>query len=161
MDCSIYNGSQVSSKTWHGSSSFHRSVGKLHRSAFGELYAYKEIKQIGRGGFGNCFLLERKSDGAQRVCKVQERRWSRSQDDYEALPLEVGILRDILPQHERIIQLHEVVTQTHNVQLYFDYCEGGDLAGIISRYYANWLEVPETFMWHALRQLSEAIAFLQ
>ena len=142
-------------------SSFRRRVNGLHRSSFGEVYAYKEIKQIGKGGFGNCYLLQRKIDGAERVCKVQRRRIAYGTGNYENLPLEVSILHDILPKHDRIIELHEVVTQTHNMQLYFDFCEGGDLTSIINRYYANWLEIPETFMWHALLQLSEAVAFLQ
>lgn len=133
----------------------------MRRSPFGEIYAYKQIRQIGKGGFGNCFLLERKIDKALRVCKVQYRAPCFEHGGYEEEPLEVSILRDILPRHERILQLHEVIVQTHTVQLYYDYCAGGDLSNIIQRYNDQWLQIPDTFMWHAYLQLSEALAYIQ
>ena len=130
----------------------------MRRSSLGEVHSYKEIRQIGSGGFGNCFLLERKSDEARRVCKVQAREY---QDEERCgVPLEVTILRDLLPRHDRILHLHEFVLQPSTVQLYYNYYEGGDLYQLIGRYYDQWQDIPETFLWHVYLQMSEAVAFL-
>jgi len=144
------------SRYWNA---YSEEVDRMRRSSIGEVVAYKEIRQIGSGGFGNCFLLERKTDKALRVCKVQAREFFYD-GEYEDTPLEVSILRDILPQHDRILRLHEFVNQHHTVQLYYDYYEGGDLAGLICSYSEQWQKLPETFLWHAYLQLSEALAFL-
>ena len=133
----------------------------MRRSPFGEKDGYKEIRQIGSGGYGNCFLLERKTDKALRVCKVQAREHSHKDGGYEDVPIEVSILQDILPRHDRILHLHDFIVQTHTVQLYYDYHDGGDLEGLINRYADRWEEFPETFLWHAFLQLSEAVAFIQ
>ncbi|KAL6720261.1 hypothetical protein ACLMJK_002182 [Lecanora helva] len=136
-----------------------QNIKSLHRSSVGEIYSYKEMRQIGSGGFGNCFLLKRNKDQALRVCKVQARDFHYG-EDYNKPPLEVDILRDLLPRHDRILHLHEFVIQPLTVQLYYDYYEGGDLKQLITRYYDRWEDIPETFLWHAYLQLSEAIAFL-
>ena len=138
--------------------SFHSRVTCMRRSSLGEVHIYKEVRQIGSGGFGNCFLLERKTDKARRVCKVQAREY---QDDARnGVPLEVNILRDLLPRHDRILHLHEFLVQPSTVQLYYDYYEGGDLHQLIGRYYDQWQDIPETFLWHVYLQMSEAVAFL-
>ena len=134
-------------------------VKSLRRSSIGEVDDYREIRQIGAGGFGNCFLLERKKDQVLRVCKVQAREFYERKDS-PGKPIEVKILQDILPPHDRIIRLHDYVLQPRTIQMYYDYCEGGDLHQLIGRYFDQWLDIPETFIWHAYIQLSEALAFL-
>ena len=138
---------------------FHHKVESMRRSSHGETDNYDEIRQIGSGGFGNCFLIERKTDKALRVCKVQARE-SCGRSDSDGIPVEVRILKDILPPHDRILRLHGYVLQSYTIQLYYDYYEGGDLYHLICRYFDQWQEFPETFLWHAYLQLSEALAFL-
>ena len=139
---------------------FRPGIDCLQRSSTGEVDDYKEIRHIGSGGYGNCFLLERKSDKALRVCKVQERESLYPEEKYEDTPLEVTILRDILPRHDHILHLQDFVLQPHTVQLYYDYYSGGDLHGLISQYIDQWQNFPETFLWHAYLQMSEALSFL-
>ena len=132
----------------------------LRRSSLGERHSYREIRQIGSGGFGNCFLLERKTDKALRVCKVQARETLPGDEEFDQALIEVSILRDLLPKHDRILRLHECLIQPYTVQLYYDFYEAGDLGQLISRYFEQWQDIPETFLWHAYTQMSEALAFL-
>ncbi len=142
------------------STPFSQEVSNMTRSRFNEAYSYKKLSQIGSGGFGNCFLLERSTDKALRVCKVQQRAYCYKLDDYEDGPIEASILRDILPPHDRILRLHQVVVQTHTVQLYYDFYAGGDLNQLIQSYRDHWQRIPEEFLWHAYQQISEALAFI-
>lgn len=132
----------------------------MKRSLFGEIESYRQVRHVGSGGFGNCFLLERKTDKALRVCKVQQRAYCYKADDYEDFPLEACILQKILPRHDRILRLHEVIVQTHTLQLYYDFYAGGDLNQLIRSYRDQWQQVPEEFLWHAYQQISEALAFI-
>ena len=130
-------------------------VKQYRRSRFDEIENYKQVGHVGSGGFGNCFLLQKRSNMTLRVCKVQKRSENISEE-----PLEIEILRDILCDHPRIVRLHEAITHTHKMQLYFDYYPGGDLFGIIARYHGMQEFVPEPFIWHTFLQLSEALAYI-
>lgn len=135
-------------------------VSSLRRSRFGEADCYDEIRQIGSGGFGNCFLLERRRDNALRVCKVQKRDYYPEVDDYEEAPIEADILLNILPPHDRILRLHDIIIHSHTVQLYYDFYAGGDLKQLIDSYEGQWQKVPEEFLWHAYQQITEALAYI-
>ena len=130
------------------------NVREFTRSRFDEVENYKQVGHVGSGGYGNCLLLQKRSNMTLRVCKVQRRPKNISE------PLEIEILRDILDDHPRIVRLHEAIMHTHTVQLYFDYYPGGDLFKIMVRYHEAWETVPESFIWHCFLQLSEGLAFL-
>ena len=130
------------------------SVKDLKRSRFDEVENYKHVRHVGSGGYGNCSLLQKRSNQTLRVCKVQKRTKEASE------PLEIEILRDILHDHPRIVRLHETITHTHTMQLYFDYYPGGDLFQLNARYVEEWEPVPESFIWHCFLQLSEALAYI-
>ena len=129
-------------------------IQNLKRSRFDEVENYKQVGNVGSGGYGNCLLLQKRSNMTLRVCKIQKRSKSVSN------PLEIEILRDILNDHPRIVRLHEVVTHTNTMQLYFDYYPGGDLFKLSFRYFEEWEAVPESFIWHAFLQLSEGLAYI-
>ncbi len=130
------------------------NVRNYKRSRFDEVESYKEVGHVGSGGFGNCLLLQKRSNMTLRVCKVQKRPKSVWE------PLEIELLRDILHDHPRIVRLHEAILHTQKVQLYFDYYPGGDLYGVIFRYFKEWVCMPESFIWHCFLQLSEALAYI-
>ena len=131
-----------------------RDVRDFRRSRFDEVESYKEVGHVGSGGFGNCLLLQKKSNMTLRVCKIQRRSKRVSQS------IEVGILRDILYDHPRIIRLHEAIMHANTMQLYFDYYPGGDLYGVMAHYFDICEPVPESFLWHCLLQISEGLAFI-
>ena len=130
------------------------NVRNYKRSRFDEVECYKQVGHVGSGGYGNCLLLQKKSNMTLRVCKIQKRSKSISE------PLEIEILRDILDDHPRIIRLHEAIMHTNTMQLYFDYCPGGDLFKLIVHYYNEWQSMPESFIWHAFLQISEGLAYI-
>ncbi|MCJ1276149.1 Serine/threonine-protein kinase Nek2 [Puttea exsequens] len=131
----------------------------LKRSRWNEKENFKQTGRVGSGANGNCFLLERRSDRAVRVCKVTQRCMNWGKGTLEEEPLEAKILRDILPPHDRICRLRESIIQPQTTQLYFDFYSDGDLSTLIRQYEHHWETVPETFMWHAFMQLAEALAF--
>lgn len=138
-------------------------VQDLQRSRFNEKDAFKELNEVGAGSNGRCVLLKRKCDQALRVCKIAKRikvRKNECEDEYEDKPLEASILLDVLPKHDRILCLYDALVQPRTVQLYYEYYSQGDLHDVIQRHEENSVYIPETFMWHAYLQLSEALAFL-
>lgn len=131
-----------------------KNVRDYKRSRFDELESYKQVGHVGSGGYGNCLLLQKRSNMTLRVCKIQKRTKDIS------LPFEVEILRDILDDHPRIVRLHDAITHTNTMQLYFDYYPGGDLFKLMARYFEDWQGVPESFIWHCFLQISEGLAFM-
>ena len=132
-------------------------IGKVRdykRSRFDEVESYKEVGHVGSGGYGNCLLLQNRSNMALRVCKIQKR----SKSKWE--PLEVEILRDVLHDHPRIVRLHEAIMHTNTMQLYFDYYPGGDLFNLMVRYFEDWQAIPESFIWFCFLQISEGLAYI-
>ncbi|MCJ1462308.1 G2-specific serine/threonine protein kinase [Pseudocyphellaria aurata] len=115
---------------------------------------YGDPEYLAIGGQGACLRLERKKDQKLLVCKL-----TTPVEDGE-VPREVEILRDILPRHDRIIQVHDLLVTRWSTQTYFDYFTGGDLSNFIDNYVMYEEVVPESFIWHALLQLAEAVAFL-
>lgn len=160
MDVSrVDDGGIYSTPQTHLMSDFYTGVKDLKRSRFGEVDKFEKLEHVGAGSNGSCVLLKRRSDQALRVCKTTK-RISNCIGEYEEEPLEVTILLDILPSHNRISRLHEAIIQPRTVQLYFDYYAEGDLSHLIKSYKTNWEVIPEAFMWHAYLQLTEALAYL-
>ena len=138
-------------------------VQDLQRSRFNERDDFQQLDEVGAGSYGRCVLLKRKCDQALRVCKIAKRvkvRKNQYEDEYEDKPLEASILLDVLPKHDRILCLYDALVQSTTVQLYYEYYSHGDLNAVIRHHDNNWAYIPETFMWHAYLQLSEALAFL-
>lgn len=147
--------SSLADKTFTGVKLYEtNNVRNYKRSRWDEVESYKEVGHVGSGGYGNCLLLQKRSNATLRVCKVQKRSKSISE------PLEIEILRDILDDHPRIIRLHEAIMHTNTMQLYFDYYPGGDLFRLMVCYFEDWQAIPESFIWHCFRQISEGLAFI-
>lgn len=125
-------------------------------SAYKDPYnAYELLHCVGRGGEGACLLVQRKSDRKLRVCKIS----IRSEHD-NTVPREVSILRNILPPNDRIITFCGLTVTPQTTQIYFDFYNGGDLSNFIDNHYLWSTQIPESFIWHAVLHLAEAVAFL-
>ena len=129
-------------------------VKKYQRSRFDEVENYKQVGHVGSGGYGNCLLLQNRSNMTLRVCKIQKRSKSISE------PLEIEVLRDILNDHPRIIRLHDAIMHNNTMQLYFDFYPGGDLHKLMVHYVQEWENFPESFLWHCFLQISEGLAYI-
>lgn len=125
-------------------------------SAYQDPYnAYVLLDYLGKGGEGACLLIQRKIDQQLRVCKIS----TRSKHD-NTVPNEVKILRDILPPNDRIIKFYGLTLTPQTSQIYMDFHDGGDLSNLIDNHYLENHRIPESFIWHALLHLAEAVAFL-
>ena len=131
-------------------------VSQLQRSPFKETECYQELCRLGNGGNGNCFLLSRRPDNALRVCKVIKSK----PELKNKRPAEADILQRILPPHERIVHMHELIVTSYTAELYFDYYSGGDLDRLMYRHFEYNTTFDEAFVWHCYQQLSEALAYI-
>jgi len=119
------------------------------------LDAYESIQHIGEGGQGECTLAGRCRDRQLLVLKtVSEPLIS------QGLPIEIRILRDLLPPHQRIASLINSCILPDQIELYLEFCDGGDLHDLIDQYANHSTQIPESFIWHAFIQMAEALAFL-
>lgn len=131
-------------------------VSELKRSSFDEPENFAEVRHLGSGGNGNCYLLRNRDTETLRVCKVTASR----PECQGQLPRETCVLQDILPRHDRILTLFYTIAHPWKTQMYFEYCAGGDLDQCIIDYRRLGLVIPEPFIWHCFEQLSEAVAFI-
>lgn len=116
---------------------------------------YKHVKNIGAGGQGECKLVERASDGQRLVLKKMRNPLLSG-----VIPTEARVLGKVLPPCPRVIKFHQAILQPPEAQIFFDYCDGGDLHGLIDNYTRHGSVIPEAFIWHVFVQLAEALAFI-
>lgn len=109
------------------------------------------IKQsIGRGGFGEVFFgkdLVTKRDVAIKVIPNQKLGANSIR--------EIDILRSL--KHENIIELYDDHKTENQTYLFLEYCEGGDLQGLIER--SRGLSEAKTRFY--LKQVAEALKYLK
>jgi len=127
----------------------------VRESRFDEMDFYEDIQHIGEGGQGTCSLVRRCRDSQLLVLKtIPKPKYS------QGLPIDIRILRDLLPTHKRIASLANSCIFPDRTELFLEFCDGGDLQDLIDQYDDHATKIPESFLWHAFIQLSEALAFL-
>jgi serine/threonine protein kinase len=66
--------------------------------------------------------------------------------------------------HDRIVRLHEIISvapgRSYGPGLLLDYYPAGDLHSLLERSIDAKEQVPEAMLWHFLKQMSEALAFI-
>lgn len=122
---------------------------------------FESVKLLPTGGQGQAEVLRRESNKELVVCKyMRHKHVSYYQGNEDDVPEEVKILRDILPDHERIVGFLDYSVGLEDIRMYYPYYFGGDLSDVISRYKLHSIQVPELMIWQAFLQMSEALAFL-
>ncbi|KAL9582544.1 MAG: hypothetical protein Q9212_003239 [Teloschistes hypoglaucus] len=131
---------------------------------------YDQIKTLGRGGQGTAHLLKSRTTGALLVCKVIYKEIKHHQDHFAyKRGDELFFLRNALLPNPRIINLHSALTSSTQIQLYLEYCDGGDLSSLIRKFHHrynhetrewDYYRIPECFIWHVFLQLAEALAYI-
>ena len=107
---------------------------------------------LGEGGNGQVHLVREKTSSELMACKILKSK--------NSLDQEVHILADVLPSHDRILQFRKFLVTPLTTQVYYDYCDGGDLDAFTANYLSHRFPIPESFIWHCFLELSEAVAFL-
>ena len=116
-----------------------------------ESFGYETIRQLGRGGFGQVYLVRKKDTEVLFSLKKIE---CRSDRDFRIARREVSILKS-LPPHKGLISIVESFTAPSCVYIVLPYYEQGDLAAFISSYPQK--TIPEQLIVSFGRQISEVL----
>ena len=112
----------------------------------------EDLGILGEGGNGEVHLVRRKTNNELMACKILKAK--------NSLDQEMQILAKTLPSNDRIIQFRKYLVTPITTQIYYDYCDGGDLNALIQNYFSHNFAIPESFIWHCYLELSEAVAFI-
>ncbi|KAL8895277.1 MAG: hypothetical protein Q9207_008232, partial [Kuettlingeria erythrocarpa] len=118
---------------------------------------YKLVKNIGVGGQGHCDLYKNVRDGKYLVCKIMKHG---THEAGGSRPKEIDILMDILDGHPFVIHVKAYYLTKSLTMIWYEYCANGDLQDLIDAYRRHNARVPESFIWHAYKQLSEVFAYI-
>ncbi|KAI4178968.1 MAG: hypothetical protein LQ346_007306 [Caloplaca aetnensis] len=118
---------------------------------------YKLVKNIGVGGQGHCDLYKNVHDGKYLVCKIMKHG---THEAGGSRPKEIDILMDILDGHPFVIHVKAYYLTKSLTMIWYEYCANGDLQDLIDAYRRHNARVPESFIWHAYKQLSEVFAYI-
>ena len=116
--------------------------------------SYREIKALGKGGQGECHLVERRSDGRKFVRKVSH---TFPIIKSSGQPLEASILEDVLGQHERAIRLIDYAVAEGSLITIYEFYGGGDLVSWLPSKYER---PSESFIWCIFFQLADVLSYL-
>ncbi|EGW35823.1 uncharacterized protein SPAPADRAFT_131846 [Spathaspora passalidarum NRRL Y-27907] len=112
---------------------------------------YDALEIIGKGSFGTVRKVRHKTTGEILVRKEIEYT---SMNDHEKQQLvsELRILRELT--HPNIVKYYhdEHLPERKSIHIYMEYCDGGDLAKVISNFKKNKESIPEEFIWQVLVQ---------
>jgi serine/threonine protein kinase len=117
---------------------------------------YETLETIGRGSFGLIRKVKRISDG--KILAQKEINYGQmSQLEKQQLVNEVNILQEL--KHPNIIRYYERILDTCASKIYIitEYCDGGDLASLISACREQRTLLPEDTIWCILAQLVLAL----
>ena len=115
--------------------------------------SYRAIKPLGKGGQGECHLVERRSDGKKFVRKLSHTYMTTT----SGMPLEARVLQEALGQHPRAIKLIEYAFAEEGLITIYDFYPGGDL---VSRLPNRNERQSESFVWPIFLQLADVLAYL-
>jgi NIMA (never in mitosis gene a)-related kinase len=94
-------------------------------AAISELKDYTLLEPIGRGSFGDAYIVEHKATGAKYVLKqvrlARQQEWQRAASHLEMQLAEELAHPFIVPHFESRLD------RGHTIQMIHEYCEGGDL----------------------------------
>ncbi|XP_072906990.1 serine/threonine-protein kinase Nek2 isoform X1 [Hemitrygon akajei] len=117
---------------------------------------YDLIETIGSGSYGRCQKIRRKSDSKVLVWKEMD-YGSMSEAEKQMLVSEVNLLREL--KHPNIVRYYDRIIDRTNTTLYIvmEFCEGGDLASLISKCIRERRYLEEDFALRVLAQIALAL----
>lgn len=117
---------------------------------------YEALEVIGRGSFGIVRKVRRKHTNEVFVRKEIEYQ-SMNNHERNQLISELRILREF--NHPNIVKYygHDHKIGEKTIDIYMEYCDGGDLAHLISNFKKSQETVPEEFIWQVLVQTLMAL----
>ncbi|XP_076873773.1 serine/threonine-protein kinase Nek2 [Brachyhypopomus gauderio] len=117
---------------------------------------YEVLYTIGSGSYGRCQKVRRKSDGKTLVWKELD-YGTMAETEKQMLVSEVNLLREL--KHPNIVRYYDRIIDRAHTTLYIvmEYCQGGDLASLISKCIKERRYLEEDFILRVMAQLSLAL----
>ncbi|XP_075386196.1 serine/threonine-protein kinase Nek2 [Tenrec ecaudatus] len=117
---------------------------------------YEVLHTIGTGSYGRCQKIRRRSDGKVLVWKELD-YGSMTEVEKQMLVSEVNLLREL--KHPNIVRYYDRIIDRTNTTLYIvmEYCEGGDLASVITKGTKERQYLDEEFVLRVMAQLTLAL----
>ncbi|TSK58183.1 Serine/threonine-protein kinase Nek2 [Bagarius yarrelli] len=117
---------------------------------------YEVLSTIGSGSYGKCQKIRRKSDGKILVWKELD-YGTMAEVEKQMLVSEVNLLREL--KHPNIVRYYDRIIDRTNTTLYIvmEFCEGGDLATLITKCMKERGYLEEDFILRVMAQLSLAL----
>ncbi|KAL7871405.1 hypothetical protein SRHO_G00063880 [Serrasalmus rhombeus] len=117
---------------------------------------YEVLGTIGSGSYGKCQKIRRKSDGKVLVWKELD-YGTMAEAEKQMLVSEVNLLREL--KHPNIVRYYDRIIDRTNTTLYIvmEYCEGGDLASLITKCIKDRRYLEEDFVLRVMAQLALAL----
>ncbi|KAL6486709.1 hypothetical protein MHYP_G00061010 [Metynnis hypsauchen] len=117
---------------------------------------YEVLGTIGSGSYGRCQKIRRKSDGKVLVWKELD-YGTMAEAEKQMLVSEVNLLREL--KHPNIVRYYDRIIDRTNTTLYIvmEYCEGGDLASLITKCIKDRRYLEEDFILRVMAQLALAL----
>ncbi|KAK3516830.1 hypothetical protein QTP70_023707 [Hemibagrus guttatus] len=117
---------------------------------------YEVLSTIGSGSYGKCQKIRRKSDGKILVWKELD-YGTMAEVEKQMLVSEVNLLREL--KHPNIVRYYDRIIDRTNTTLYIvmEFCEGGDLATLITKCIKERRYLEEEFILRVMTQLSLAL----
>jgi serine/threonine protein kinase len=112
---------------------------------------YEALEVIGKGSFGTVRKVRQRSDGVILVRKEIEYT-SMNNNERNQIISELRILRELNHNHIVKYYRHDHLIESKSIHIYMEYCDGGDLARVISNFKKNREQVPEEFIWQVFVQ---------
>lgn len=112
---------------------------------------YEALEVIGKGSFGTVRKVLHKQTRKMFVRKEIEYTSMNGQERNQLIS-ELRILREL--NHPNIVKYyrHDHIQELKTIHIYMEYCDGGDLAQVITNFKRNGDTVPEEFVWQVLIQ---------
>ncbi|GAA5824592.1 hypothetical protein JCM11251_000487 [Rhodosporidiobolus azoricus] len=120
-----------------------------------DLYASGDV--IGTGSFGIIRKVTRRADG--KILARKELNYGRMDErDLKQLTEEVNVLEQLKSNDNIVRYIERFVDKPENMlYIIMEYCEGGDLAGVIQRCRKTGCLLPEDVVWAYLTQITLAL----
>ncbi|KAK2864185.1 hypothetical protein Q7C36_003339 [Tachysurus vachellii] len=117
---------------------------------------YEVLSTIGSGSYGKCQKIRRKSDGKILVWKELD-YGTMAEVEKQMLVSEVNLLREL--RHPNIVRYYDRIIDRTNTTLYIvmEFCEGGDLATLITKCIKERRYLEEEFILCVMTQVSLAL----
>lgn len=117
---------------------------------------YEVLGTIGSGSYGTCKKIKRKKDGKALVWKEMD-YGEMSESEKQMLVSEVNLLREL--KHQHIVRYYDRIIDRARTRLFIimEYCEGGDLASLITNMRKTGGHVEEEFVWRICLQTIKAL----